>query len=103
MSNQDTLCGAIASMHLVRFYYQDEAPGFRIVEPHMVAYNPKNNLALSGWFLGGESASQEGQGWREYLLDNISSLSVLEKQFAQPRPGYKRDGGKKFHNVQCAV
>jgi len=32
VSNQNTLCGAISSMRLVRFYYEDEAPGFRIVE-----------------------------------------------------------------------
>jgi len=103
MSSVNELCSAISSMHLVRFYYEDQAPGFRVVEPHMVAYNRRNNLALSAWFLGGESASQEGQGWREYLIDNISSLSVLQENFAQPRPGYKRDGGKTFHSVQCAV
>jgi predicted DNA-binding transcriptional regulator YafY len=103
MSNLDLLCTAIGSMKLVRFYYDDEAPGIRIVEPHMVAYNRKNHIALSGWFLQGESASGEGQGWREYLIDKISSLSVLEDHFSQPRPGYKPDGGKTFHNVQCAV
>ncbi len=103
MVTATALCGAVASTNLVRFYYEDSAPGFRIVEPHMVAYNRRNNLALSAWFLGGESASQEGQGWREYLLDNISSLSVLEQKFLGVRPGYKRDGGKTFHNVQCAV
>jgi hypothetical protein len=103
VSDQDALCGAIASMRLVRFYYQDEAPGFRLVEPHMVAYNRKNALALSAWLLGGESASQDRQGWREYLLENISSLSVGEEHFAQPRPGYRRDGGRTFHGIQCAV
>lgn len=103
MATVTTLCAAINSNNLVRFYYEDNAPGFRIVEPHMIAYNRRNNLALSAWFLEGESASQEGQGWREYLLDNISSLSVLERTFPSARPGYKRDGGKTFHNVQCAV
>jgi hypothetical protein len=90
-------------MNLVRFYYQDEVPGVRVVEPHMVAYNQRGNLSLSGWFLAGASASGDGQGWREYLLDNISSLSVLPDRFVQTRPGYRRDGGKLFHNVQCAV
>jgi predicted DNA-binding transcriptional regulator YafY len=99
----NALCGAIQSQRLVRFYYDDPAPGFRLVEPHMVAYNKKDNLALSAWFLGGESASQEGQGWREYLLERISQLVVLEGQFPGPRPGYKPDGGKTFHNVQCAL
>jgi len=97
------LFSAIGSMHLVRFYYNDAAPGYRIVEPHMVAYNQRNSLALSAWFLYGESASNEGPGWREYLLENISDVSILDQQFTQPRPGYKPDGGKTFHNVQCAV
>ncbi len=53
----------------------------------MVAYNKLNLLALRAWFLAGESASQEGEeeGWREYLLENISSLSVLEAQFQPSR------------------
>lgn len=98
-----TLCSAISSMNLVRFHYADAAPGYRIVEPHMVAYNRRGSLALSAWFLGGESASAEGPGWREYLVENISDVTILTEQFTQPRPGYKSDGGKTFHNVQCAI
>jgi hypothetical protein len=99
----DTLCTAIKSMHLVRFHYEDAAPGYRVVEPHMVAYNEAEHLALSAWFLYGESASGEGQGWREYLLENITDVKVLDQCFAQSRPGYQPTGGKKFHNVQCAL
>jgi WYL domain len=98
-----TLCDAIKSRNLVRFYYNGSTPGYRTVEPHMIAYNRRENLALSGWFLGGASESQEGPGWREYILDNISSLAVLPDHFAGPRPGYQPDGGKTFHNVQCAL
>jgi hypothetical protein len=98
------ICGAINSRNVIRFYYTGtKAPGYRLVEPHMVAYNRKNNLALSGWFLGGESESQEGQGWREYLMDEIAQVTVTPTRFAAPRPGYAPDGGKTFHNVQCAV
>jgi len=101
---QNTLCGAIQSRNLVQFYYSgDEAPGPRMVEPHMVAYNATEHLALSAWFLGGASESQEGQGWREYLLSEITNLNVLPQRFLGPRPGYRRDGGKTFHNVQCAL
>jgi len=100
---QNTLCGAIQSRNLVQFYYSgDEAAGLRMVEPHMVAYNGTEHLALSAWFLGGASESQEGQGWREYLLSDIADLNVLPQRFLGPRPGYRRDGGKTFHNVQCA-
>src|SRR5229473_3240792 len=98
------LCEAIRSMHLVQFYYAgDDVPGTRLVEPHMVAYTTADNLVLSAWFLGGASESQEGQWWREYLLSEISNLNVLPQQFLGPRPGYRRDGGKTFHSVQCAL
>jgi|HubBroStandDraft_2_1064218.scaffolds.fasta_scaffold102344_3 hypothetical protein len=102
--SQSTLCTAIASQRIVQFYYSgDAAPGTRTVEPHMVAYNKKNNLALSAWFLGGPSESQTGQGWREYLLESISNVVMLAQTFPGPRPGYRPDGGKTFHNVQCAL
>jgi hypothetical protein len=96
--------GAIQSRSLIQFQYNLGAdPGPRLVEPHMIAYNEAGNLSLSAWFLGGESASQKGQGWREYLLSGISGVTVLRQQFAAPRPGYNPTGGKKFHSVQCAV
>ncbi len=65
-----TICEAIAKRLLIQFYYSgDKVPGVRVVEPHMVAYNRRDNLAFS----------------------------------TGPRPGYKPDGGKTFHNVQCAL
>jgi predicted DNA-binding transcriptional regulator YafY len=101
---QATICAAITNKRVVQFNYDSsKAPGSRVVEPYMIAFNQRNNLILSGWFLQGESASEEGPGWKEYLLDKISSLSVLEETFSPPRPGYKPDGGKIFRNVQCAV
>ena len=102
--SQATLCDAIASRNLVRFYYAgDAAPGDRTVEPHMVAYNKAGHLALHAWFLGGASESQEGQWWREYLLSDISNITVLPDKFSGPRPGYKPNGGKIFRSIQCAL
>ncbi len=81
-----------AARHVIHFH-----------QPHMVAYNKAGHLALSAWFLGGSTESQEGQWWRENLLSDISNVTVLPQKFAGPRPGYKSDGGKLFHNVQCAL
>ena len=104
MSTKEILCTAISSKNLVQFHYAlGNDPGTRIVEPHMVAYNEQENIALSAWFLRGHSESQEGQGWREYLFDGISSLTILPEKFNGFRPGYKPDGGQKFHNVQCGL
>jgi predicted DNA-binding transcriptional regulator YafY len=101
---QTEICRAIQSRQLLRFHYTgNDATGHRVVEPHMLAYNQAGNLALSAWFVSGASQSQEGPGWREYLLDEISEVIVLPEMFAAARFGYKRDGGSKFHNVQCAL
>ena len=102
--SQSPLCSAIRAKHLVRFYYADpESPGFRTVEPHMVAYTSTDHLALSAWYLSGASESQEGQDWRIYLLSEMTQVTELEQQFSGPRHGYRRDGGKSFHNVQCTL
>jgi len=97
------LCQAIQNMNLVSFYYNDQSPGYRTVEPHMVAYNSADALALSAWYLRGASESHDGEGWREYLLSEMRSVTVLQEQFQGPRRGYKRSGGKMFHNVRCAL
>ena len=102
--SQATLCSAIEAQRLVRFYYVGtEDPGFRTVEPHRVAYNRADHLALSAWYLSDASESQEGPGWREYLLSEMIQVTELEEQFSGPRPGYQPSGGKTFHNVQCAL
>jgi hypothetical protein len=102
--SETILCSAIHSPHLVQFYYSgDDAPGTRLVEPHVVAYNKDGNLVLSAWFLGGASESQSGQGWRVYFLSEMSQLADMQRQFSGPRPGYKPNGGKSFHNVVCAI
>lgn len=100
----DTICAAIRARLIVRFYYSGDAtPGYRMVEPHMLAYNAKNHLSLSGWYLGGASESEEGQGWREFLISAIDKIEITPQQFSRPRPGYNPSGGKIFHDVLCAL
>jgi predicted DNA-binding transcriptional regulator YafY len=100
----DVLCKAISDKRLVQFYYTgDGTPGTRTVEPHMVAENKANHLALSAWYLSGASESGQGPGWREYLISDISNATELPGQFSGPRQGYKSDGGKSFHNIRCAL
>ena len=102
--SQTALCAAIKGRNVVSFHYGgDDTPGYRKVEPHMVAYNRKGALALSAWYLAGASEKNTGYGWREYLLSEIASLIILDERFEGPRPGYNPDGGKTFQNVQCAL
>jgi len=98
--SQEILCEAIHQKHLVQFSYDG---GTRTVEPHMIATNEAGHRALSAWFVSGHSNSGEGPGWREYLMENIHNVSALSQSFSGPRPGYNPTGGKKFHNVTCAL
>ena len=100
----ENICLAIASRRLISFYYDGESvPGYRTVEPHMVAYNSTENLALSAWYLSGASESSRATGWREYLVAAMRNITVLEETFQGPRPGYQPNGGKSFHRVVCAL
>jgi hypothetical protein len=97
------ICQAIQNCHLISFYYAgDTIPGLRVVEPHMIAYNPKDALCLSAWFLSGASKSGN-QGFKEYKMDFVSQVTMLPETFGGARPGYQPDGGKVFHNVQCGL
>ena len=84
-------------------YTGDVASVPRVVGPHMVAYTTADNLALSAWFLGGATESQDGQGWREYLLDLMTNLVILPDNFQEPRREYKRFSGQKLDSVQCVL
>jgi predicted DNA-binding transcriptional regulator YafY len=95
MQPLDIIAEAITHKKLVEFYYDG---GVRIVEPHMLALNGAGHYALSAWFLSGYSKSG-GQGWREYRLNGISNVATRQETFSGPRPGYKPDGGKKFHAI----
>lgn len=102
MSIED-LSMAIRTRRVLQFRYTgDTKPGLRIVEPHMLAYNQKNHLALSGWLQMGASSSG-GQGWREYLVASMVEIVLRDETFVGPRPGYRADGGKKFHTIQCCI
>jgi predicted DNA-binding transcriptional regulator YafY len=102
--DQGLICQAIKNKNIIQFYYNHpKHPGRRTVEPHMVADNEAEHRVLSAWLLHGGSESTEGQGWREYLLSEMSNIIILPDTFDRPRPYYKHDGGKKYHNVQCAL
>ena len=95
------ICAAIQNRNLVRIYYADQEPGYRIVEPYTLGYNLAGHLMLNGWYVSGASVSGAGPGFRDYLTDKISSVDILPNHFDQPAPGYVPLGGKKFRQVLC--
>ncbi len=101
MSNRDAICQAIRERRLLQFYYDG---GTRVVEPHQLAYNERENVALSAYWVRGYSESHDTSNrWREYLADEMSSVAVLDEQFHGPRPGYKRTPNKEFHSAICEL
>lgn len=79
------LCGAIARRSLVMFEYGDL---IRVVEPHRFGVNSAGHEMLSGWLRAGYSRSDPAGGWRNYLINDVSALQVLDAPFAGTRPGY---------------
>ncbi len=91
-----TIRSAIRGQRMLAITYEGQE---RRVEPHMLAINQADHLALSAWFVSGYSKSGGGPGWRQYLISKITAARVLPETFPGPRPGYKPDGGRLFHDV----
>lgn len=73
---------AIADRRLVEFTYK--AGGIRIVEPH--DYGIRHGVeCLLGFQIGGESQSGAPQGWKQFDIDQIRQLRVMERRFAGSR------------------
>jgi len=82
---RDTICDAIQNRKLLEITYKGHR---RIVEPHLIGQKTSGNDALSAWQVGGYSESDSYPPWRNYLLEKIESVTVLEESFSGPRPGY---------------
>lgn len=82
----DLLARAIDERVTLSFVYDDMA---RIVEPHAVGFNPKDELILRGYQVDGDSATNP-RAWKLFKVDKISDLMAASSQpFAGPREGYK--------------
>lgn len=72
------LMRAIGEKRLIEFVYKGGRP--RIVEPH--DYGLKNGAeALLGYQISGESRSGAPHGWKQFDVDEIRQLRVLDRHF----------------------
>ncbi len=94
--SQELIVQAIKELRLLEFYYEG---GTRVVEPHQLATNEANHLALSAYRVRGYSASHNEPPWREYLASRMTQIRVLDENFSGSRPGYKRTPNKKFRSA----
>jgi hypothetical protein len=92
--NRD-LVRAIIDKRLIEFVYKTGRP--RTVEPH--DYGVRRGVeCLLGFQVGGESQSAAPHGWKQFNIDDIHQLRVLERRFA----GTRADSGQQ-HRVWDTV
>jgi hypothetical protein len=76
------LVRAIGDRCLIEFVYK--AGRTRIVEPH--DYGIRRGVeCLLGFQIGGESRSGAPHGWKQFEVDEMHQLRVLERRFAGTR------------------
>jgi len=87
------ICTAIKNKNLLEFEYKERT---RIVEPHTLGINLKDNEVLSAYQVDGESDSIEIPDWGLFSILKISRLKILDETFAQPRfsEGFKRNSSR---------
>lgn len=74
------IADAIGDNRLLSLRYHDT---LRLVRPHILGHVGKGDLALSAWQVSGT-----GEGWRLFRLADIEALTVADKRFHSPAPGY---------------
>ena len=103
----DTICPAIQSKKLIRIWYKNTTSGlqdWRKIEPYLIGSFPQKHIQLAAWFLPTPEQILAGQkeGWRAYILKNISEVQVLEEDFERVRQDYDPTGnGMKV--IHCAA
>ena len=94
------ICQFVQSKTVIQFYYQDASTDnndWRVVEPHLIGIlRTTGNAVLSAWFLPTPAQIQGGetQGWRLYLLNNISQVGSLNRHYTRTRPGYNANDSR---------
>jgi hypothetical protein len=93
------VCDAIRARRLLRFIYEGYE---RLLEPHLYGINTQNHEMLSGYLVGGWSATETEPGWRNYLVREMYDLQALAESFAGPRAGFN-PGSERFRQVFCRL
>ncbi len=94
-----TICDAIRASRLLRFVYDGYE---RVVEPHAYGVNTAGHEAVSGWLVGGWSASATEPGWRMFLVGQMRDVAALAEPFVGPRAGHNPDDPH-FVRVYCQI
>ena len=93
------VCDAIHARRLLRFIYEGYE---RLLEPHLYGINTQNHEMLSGYLVGGWSATETEPGWRNYLVHDMYDLHALAESFEGPRSGFNPESVR-FRQVYCRL
>jgi hypothetical protein len=95
----EKICPAIKEKKLIKFWYDDKTEdkrGWRIVEPHqIVKLKPKavgsaESNVMFAWFLPTDEQmmNEWSEGWKQYLLERIDRIEILDQKYSFTRIGY---------------
>lgn len=94
-----SICEAIKTKKVISFFYDG---GVRIVEPFCYGCNTKNNDVLCAYQIGGYSSSGNPDGWKLYIVSNMSDFTITNKSFLGRRDGYN-PADKRMINIYCNI
>ena len=60
----------------------------RIVEPHLFGRKTSGNDVLSAWLVEGYTESDDAPYWRNYTVENMDFIIMLDETFTNTREGY---------------
>ncbi|MSP78742.1 MAG: hypothetical protein EXR67_04220 [Dehalococcoidia bacterium] len=92
--------GAIENRKLMSITYK--GVGQRVIEPYIIYERKGSGTWLDAYQLGGHSESGEPEGWKQFHLQEINTVQVLDEVFA-PRPTYNIDNRRKYERIITAV
>lgn len=83
--NIEHLTSAVEDRKVLAFEYDDQP---RLVEPHAIGLNKKQQLVMRGYQVTGGSATAS-EGWKLFTLDKVDHFHTLDLTSHAPRAGYK--------------
>lgn len=106
ISKPDLIRQAIYSRMLLKIHYTGDdntASGERIIEPYVFGtLRSTANIAIRAYQKEGDSMSGIDSGWKLFLVNNISSISIVNEYF-RIRDTYRRKGDKHFSHIRVKV
>ena len=93
------ICEAIEKRRLLQFSYDDLT---RIVEPHLFGRKTSGKDALSAYMVEGYTESDHEPYWRNYSVEKMEFIVMLDETFSAARDGYNPDD-KTMEEIYCSV